>query len=166
MNEAHRVEQERINSKKKTREPFQEGDKVWVRKTPSLSSSAKLEAKWRGPMKITQRRGESSYQVVDVRETFFDVHMDQLKPFVGGDEEQEEMRPMEEDTQRTIYQWEVKGYRRNERGVDEFLVQRCDQPSSEASWLTVQAMKEEGVEIPSCEGCRNRGWFPRIYEQV
>ena len=61
MNEVHKHEMEILNKKRKVRDPFQEGDKVWVRKPPSLSSQAKLETRWSGPMKIIQRRGESSY---------------------------------------------------------------------------------------------------------
>ena len=56
-------------------------DIVWLDRTPSLSSASKLEARWVGPLKISDRVGEHTYQVLDKRGTATLVHIDQLKPY-------------------------------------------------------------------------------------
>ena len=65
LNGLHAQQNEAVNKKRTKRPAFGEGDMVWVLRAPTMSSSAKLEPRWKGPMKVTQRRGESSYEVVD-----------------------------------------------------------------------------------------------------
>ena len=162
INTEHAKDMECANRSRKTREPFQEGEKVWVRKSPSLSSSSTLDTRWRGPMRVVQRRGESSYQVVDSQGKFHDVHMEQLQRYIDDENIQSPPVSMEEPL-RPMKKGDIIGHRIGEPGEDEFLVQWWDQPPSEASWLKCSTMLQEGLEVPTLEFCELRGWYPTMY---
>jgi hypothetical protein len=83
MNAIHEKEAIAYNKDKKTRDFLSPGDKVWYRKPKSLSSTSKLESRWTGPMKVTQRKGARSYQVKDMYGIFHDCHLEDLKPYIG-----------------------------------------------------------------------------------
>ena len=159
LNKQHEMEMAARNSKRKSRKPFKEGDQVWLMRPPSLSTAAKLQGRWRGPMKVVQRRGESNYQVVDSQGRFHDAHMDQLCPFVRDEWDDVggfTIFEMEEKP----HVGEIMGHRVNEKGEDEFLVQWVDQDPSEAVWMGRLDMVQEGMDIPSLEWCQSRGWYP------
>ena len=65
LNAKHLLAAEQVNKGRKARADFAVGDKVWLLKPKSLSSQAKLEARWVGPMRVVHRLGRSSYSVVD-----------------------------------------------------------------------------------------------------
>jgi hypothetical protein len=83
LNLVHEAEALRINRLRGARVPFKVGDKVLLLKPKSLSSQAKLEARWVGPMTISDRKGLSSFAVRDLRGGEHDAHMDQLRPFIS-----------------------------------------------------------------------------------
>ena len=162
MNMEHAKDMECANKLRKTRRPFQEGERVWVRKSPNLSSSSKLDTRWRGPMRVVQRRGESSYQVVDPHGKFHDFHMDQLQPYIDDEINQGQPRNFEEPSG-PEKKGDIISHRLGETREDEFLVQWWDQPPSEASWLKSSTMLQEGLELPTPEFCELRGWYPVMY---
>ena len=96
---------------------------------------------------------------------FHDVHMEQLKPFLEDEVLHEPLiiSPHEE-TQEKRPVGEVIGHRKNPQGQDEFLVRMEKQAPSEASWLKVKTMIEEGIEIPTWEKCTEKGWKASMYE--
>ena len=135
-----------------------------MRKSPNLSSSSKLDSRWHGPWRIVQRRGEYSYQAVDPQGKFHDVHMEQLKPFLEDEVLHESPMSPQDESHAKRPVGEIIGHRKNPFGQDEFLVQMEDQAASEASWLRVKTMLQEGIEIPSLEKCLEKGWKTSMYE--
>lgn len=81
----HEQQAHRFNSAKKEKSPYKIGERVWVLKLPRLSSTAKLEPRWKGPMQGLQRHGANSYTVIDLRGGTLGVHVDQLKPYCDND---------------------------------------------------------------------------------
>ena len=57
------------------------GDLVWLVKSPSLSSSSKLEARWTGPLRISERMGEHTYMLIDKKGVSSMAHVDQMKEY-------------------------------------------------------------------------------------
>ena len=80
LTEKHSLDISRRNMHKPQRDIFSQGDLVWIYKTPSLSSTSKLEPRWTGPLLVTTRTGEHSYMVTDKKEINIMVHTDQMKP--------------------------------------------------------------------------------------
>ena len=136
-----------------------------MRKSPNLSSSSKLDSRWHGPWKIVQRRGEYSYQAVDPMGRFHDVHMEQLKPFMDDEVLYESPMHSHSESLAKRLMGEVIGHRISPFGQDEFLVQMEDLVPSEASWLKVPTMLQEGLELPSRDQCREKGWSPVMYSE-
>jgi hypothetical protein len=79
LNEAHRKVQERVNSKRKPKAPFEDGSWVWLL-SPKKVGGNKIERWWKGPFQVVQRVGEASFQIRTDRAVLYDVHRDQLKP--------------------------------------------------------------------------------------
>jgi hypothetical protein len=79
LNEAHRKVQERVNSKRKPKAPFEDGSLVWLL-SPKKVGGNKIERWWKGPFQVVQRVGEASFQIRTDRAVLYDVHRDQLKP--------------------------------------------------------------------------------------
>ena len=61
--------------------PYQVGDWVWVLRPKGGGN--KLDTWWVGPACVVRRTGDLSYQVRVKPEVVQDVHMDQLKPYIG-----------------------------------------------------------------------------------
>lgn len=76
------MESEAINARRKAREPPQVNDYVWVLRPKSVGGN-KTKTWWEGPYPVVKRVGESSYQIRLPNGTPKDVHMDQIKPFIG-----------------------------------------------------------------------------------
>jgi hypothetical protein len=82
LTEKHSLDISRRNMHKPHRDTFSQGDLVWIYKTPSLSSTSKLEPRWTGPLQVTTRTGEHSYMVTDKKGITIMVHIDQMKPYI------------------------------------------------------------------------------------
>lgn len=78
----HAQEYARINAQRKAKCAFAVGAQVWVLKPATLSSQAKLQPRWKGPVTVVDRQGEATYVVQDAQGHTLQVHLDQLKPFV------------------------------------------------------------------------------------
>ena len=82
LNQMHVQDMEKANQGHSERPPFEKGTLVWVLKSDTLDSGAKIEARWRGPLQIMQRVGARSYIVGDKKGRHLAVHVDQLKPYI------------------------------------------------------------------------------------
>ena len=71
---------ERVNSTRRGRPEFREGDLVWVLRPQGVSSG--MDTWWTGPCKVVERNGSSSYKVWVNTKAIQEVHLDQLKPYV------------------------------------------------------------------------------------
>jgi transposase InsO family protein len=81
LSSLHKEEAKKRNSTLPSREEYQIGDLVWVLKPKDLSSQSKLEARWHGPLAVTERLSSHTYVVQDKKHTSLKVHCDQLKPY-------------------------------------------------------------------------------------
>ena len=82
LNKIHRRESDRVNSQRSDGVVYAEGDWVWVLR-PRNSGVSKLDTWWVGPTQIVKRVGERSYQVRVKPSVVQDVHVSDMKPFVG-----------------------------------------------------------------------------------
>ena len=82
MNLTHIEKAKTYNENKVVQPPFVEGDQVLFLKQKSLSSQAKLEPRWTGPMTVKKRLERASYLLTDVFGHEHTGHLDQLKIFV------------------------------------------------------------------------------------
>ena len=80
MNDKHKLEQDRHNSKVKDRMSFRVGDQVWLQK-PRQVGGPKIQTWWTGPAQILRRTGANSYIISTPAGTELDVHLSQLKPY-------------------------------------------------------------------------------------
>ena len=119
------------NAAKRDREPFEVGSLVWVLKPDTLSSTAKIEPRWRGPLKVLERCGERSYVVGDSKGGKLAVHVDQLKIYhpLGEQDELVGLGGGATEVEK------VKGHRLDSQGCPEFLVWWKGEPESEATWV-------------------------------
>ena len=77
----HLLQEVRSNKGKLEKSVFKEGDKVWVLR-PQGGTATKLESWWLGPARVVQRIGERSYQVVHKPGEIWEVHRENMKPYV------------------------------------------------------------------------------------
>ena len=89
LNHLHSQQMEAINKRRKAKQDFKVGDKVWVLKPPTKDVNAKLEPRWKGPLTIQQRQGHYSYVAKDKRGNIQQVHLDQLKAYVEDNDDEE-----------------------------------------------------------------------------
>jgi len=82
LNELHRQETMEANQGHLERATFATNSLVWVIKPDTLDSTAKIESRWRGPLKVISRVGERSYLVGDKKGRQLAVHVDQIKPYI------------------------------------------------------------------------------------
>ena len=129
----HQAQAAARNATQVERESYQIGDLVWVLKSHTMSSQAKLEPIWRGPLKIHQRTGHHSYVVQDKAGACLSVHVDWLKPYVPLGEVGE-LAGLEE-LHRVPHS--IRGMRDCEDGGREYLVQWLDNAESPSSAVWV-----------------------------
>ena len=138
----HRKILARDNQAKTPREPFEVGDLVWLARAPSLSSEAKVEPRWTGPLEISKRTGERSYEVLDKKGVSTMAHVDQLKKYFTLGESQE-LAGLE-NWDREISHFE--GSRERGDGEAEYLAVWADSKGVAKSWLPVGVVYAMGAE--------------------
>ena len=141
LQDKHEEDTTRINQGKQAREDYHLGDLVWVLKPASLSTQAKVEPRWRGPLQILQKQGHHSYLLRDKKGDTLAAHVDQLKPYLTLGEEGE-LAGLEH-TGKDIEQ--VRGCKVGPTGSREFLVWWKGEPSSEATWVPYTELVREGL---------------------
>ena len=81
----HAAEVAKVNATRQAKEPFRQGDWVWVLRPQDGSANTKAESWWIGPVPFTRRLGQASYEVTLKPGTPFQTHWDRMKLCVIGE---------------------------------------------------------------------------------
>ena len=82
LNELHRQETMEANQGHLERATFATNSLVWNLKPDTLDCMAKIEFRWKGPLKLLSRVSEKSFLVGYEKGPPLAVHTDQMKPFI------------------------------------------------------------------------------------
>ena len=149
LNQIHQVQKERFNKKKNRRNPFSQGDMVWVMR-PKPVGGHKIQTGWLGPFPVEDRIGTSSYRVQLKAGELLSVHLDQMKafhrdvttqgiPLSFSSEIDGERRPVPNLAL-------VRAHRRDPSGRLEFLVHLEGSSNRLDSWECINGV----ISIPIC----------------
>ena len=98
--QAEHKRQKELYDQKVHGKPFSPGELVWLHSTAvPLGRSRKLHHPWKGPFKVMERLGETTYKIKNLqgrRKTTF-VHFDRLKPCVISDDKPENTGSREQE---------------------------------------------------------------------
>ncbi|KAL5479339.1 hypothetical protein EMCRGX_G022851 [Ephydatia muelleri] len=98
--QAEHKRQKELYDQKVHRKPFSPGELVWLHSTAvPRGRSRKLHHPWKGPFKVMERLGETTYKIKNLqgrRKTTF-VHFDRLKPCVISDDKPENTGSREQE---------------------------------------------------------------------
>ena len=85
--------QKALSAEKIHGKPFNPGDTVWLF-SPAIprGHSKKLHLPWKDPFKVTERFGDCVYRIKGPRGYQY-VHLDRLKPYLGGQNIQPDHSP-------------------------------------------------------------------------
>ena len=161
LNSLHVTDAQMVNKERKQRKGFNVGDKVWLLKPRVLSSLARVEARWTGPMEVVQQVGMSSYCVEDVYGTQTDAHLDQLKAYVMEERDeagtQLEFRRTPPNLHETAKHGNIRDHRRGQGGPWEFLVEWEGLDPTEGTWEEARAFLRTGLLGPLWAYCHEHG---------
>ena len=146
LNKAHAEQQRRINAKRKTKTPFQQGDLVWVLRARNSPQTDKLDTWWIGPCKVTERLGEQSYTVMVKPNRTMEVHGSHMKEYVedvmrGKPVELYHYLPTYKSTEVAPDEWEVDKilrHRTEKDGTLKFLTRWENAEEGEETWEPVE----------------------------
>ena len=162
-----RLTQKKANQSTRMMKPFRPGDKVWYRRPEN--SGEKVDTRWLGPVRVSQRVGEASYEIEVDEGVFKQAPRRFLKEYV---EDKWNGRPVPlffhkrtvVDPDAAPDEWivdKILNHRSNGKGGYEFLTHFQGTEEHEATWEPLNSFFHR-YSSDLIKYCKAKGLYPDL----